>query len=219
MIPPRRGHMTIGHGPPSSALSCRSLFRRIKVNIEPDGHMPCPPAYGTPQRRVQTHDSLPQGTALESSGLAPASINVALSAIRKLAQEAADNHLLLPEQAAGVSRVPGVRGSGVSACATTTRKRSDPFSVTSNRRCDRSICSVIHFLNLSQTEPSAPWRYVLSTRNFRYLRRRGITPGVPQTGILITEGNLQRPHALGKSRGYMRKTRSTGSELKRDINR
>jgi site-specific recombinase XerD len=49
---------------------------------------------------------------LESEGLAPASINLRLSAIRKLAIEAADNGLLAPEVAAGISRVRGIRSLG-----------------------------------------------------------------------------------------------------------
>ena len=49
---------------------------------------------------------------LDSQGLAPASINVRLSAIRKLAGEASDNGLLDPGIAAGIARVRGVRQLG-----------------------------------------------------------------------------------------------------------
>jgi site-specific recombinase XerD len=49
---------------------------------------------------------------LEAKGLAPSSINVALSAIRKLCQEAADNGLLAPELSAGVMRIKGVARHG-----------------------------------------------------------------------------------------------------------
>jgi integrase/recombinase XerD len=54
-------------------------------------------------------------TALESSGLAASSINVRLSAIRKLAAEASDNGLLAPEAAAAISRVRGVKRRGIRA--------------------------------------------------------------------------------------------------------
>jgi integrase len=50
---------------------------------------------------------------LEQRGLAPASINLRLSAIRKLANEAMDNGLLDGDIAAGISRVHGARPGGV----------------------------------------------------------------------------------------------------------
>src|SRR5690348_6051789 len=50
---------------------------------------------------------------LEAKGLSPSSINVRLSAIRRLATEATDNHLLPPELAAGICRAKGARRSGV----------------------------------------------------------------------------------------------------------
>ena len=52
-------------------------------------------------------------TELETKGLAASSINVRLSAIRRLALEAADNGLMAPEQAAGISRAKGAKRSGV----------------------------------------------------------------------------------------------------------
>jgi integrase/recombinase XerD len=52
---------------------------------------------------------------LERRELAASTINVYLSAIRKLAQEAADNLLLPTERAAGVARVAGLRQAGVRA--------------------------------------------------------------------------------------------------------
>jgi site-specific recombinase XerD len=50
---------------------------------------------------------------LETKGLAPSSINVRLSAIRRFALEAADNGLMSAELAAGVSRAKGAKQSGV----------------------------------------------------------------------------------------------------------
>jgi site-specific recombinase XerD len=52
-------------------------------------------------------------TELETKGLAPSSINVRLSAIRRLALEAADNGLMAPELAAGISRAKGAKRQGV----------------------------------------------------------------------------------------------------------
>src|SRR6478736_1175230 len=51
--------------------------------------------------------------ALEARGLGAISINVRITAARKLAVEAADNGLLSAELAAGVMRVKGVRAKGV----------------------------------------------------------------------------------------------------------
>ena len=50
---------------------------------------------------------------LEHSGLAPATINLRLAAVRRIAYEAADAGLLSPELAAGIRRVKGVRRIGV----------------------------------------------------------------------------------------------------------
>jgi len=56
---------------------------------------------------VQQHRSV-----LESASLAPASINLRLSAIRKLAAEAAENDLLDRSVAQGIMSLKGVRQSG-----------------------------------------------------------------------------------------------------------
>jgi site-specific recombinase XerD len=51
--------------------------------------------------------------ALEARGLGPISINVRITAVRKLAVEAADNGMLAPELASGIARIKGVRSHGV----------------------------------------------------------------------------------------------------------
>jgi hypothetical protein len=51
---------------------------------------------------------------VEARGLGSVSINVRITAVRKLAVEAADNVLLAPELAAGIARVKGVRARGLS---------------------------------------------------------------------------------------------------------
>ena len=50
---------------------------------------------------------------LEQRGYAPATINLRLAAVRRMAYEAADAGLLSPELAAGIRRVKGVRRIGV----------------------------------------------------------------------------------------------------------
>src|SRR5882672_7280636 len=51
--------------------------------------------------------------ALEARGLGSVSINVRITAVRKLAVEAADNGLLAPQLAASIARVKGVKSKGV----------------------------------------------------------------------------------------------------------
>src|SRR5271170_5360217 len=51
--------------------------------------------------------------SLEERGLGSSSIIVRMSAIRKLAAEAADNGLLAPELAQGISRVKSVKSTGI----------------------------------------------------------------------------------------------------------
>jgi hypothetical protein len=51
--------------------------------------------------------------ALEARRLGAVSINVRITAVRKLAVEAADNGLLAPEPANGIARVKGVASKGV----------------------------------------------------------------------------------------------------------
>ncbi|MGA8025788.1 MAG: tyrosine-type recombinase/integrase [Bryobacteraceae bacterium] len=50
---------------------------------------------------------------LESRGLGSISINVRITAVRKLALEAADNGLLASELASGIARIKGVRAQGI----------------------------------------------------------------------------------------------------------
>jgi hypothetical protein len=64
--------------------------------------------------------------ALEARGLGPISINVRITAVRKLAVEAADNGLLAPELASGIARIKGVRSHGVRIgnCRSSRQRRS-----------------------------------------------------------------------------------------------
>ena len=62
---------------------------------------------------------------LETKGLAPSSINVRLSAIRRLALEAADNGLLAPDLAAAIARARGAKQSGVRIGHWLTREQAE----------------------------------------------------------------------------------------------
>jgi site-specific recombinase XerC len=60
---------------------------------------------------------------LEARGLGAVSINVRITAVRKLAVEAADNGLLAPELAAGITRVEGAPSPRACESATDSPSR------------------------------------------------------------------------------------------------
>jgi hypothetical protein len=64
-------------------------------------------------------------TELEGRGLSPATVNLRLSAIRKLALEAADNGLMPPELAAGIARVKGAKQQGTRTGKWLTLEQAD----------------------------------------------------------------------------------------------
>ena len=87
-------------------------------------------------------------TELQAKGLASASINVRISAVRRLALEAGDNGLLAPEIAAGIGRVKGAKRSGVRLGRWLTREQAeallrapDPSTVKGAR--DSAILAVL----------------------------------------------------------------------------
>ena len=96
-------------------------------------------------------------TRLEHSGLAPSSINLKLTAIRRLAAEAADNGLLAPELAAGIARVKGTRGGGVRTGHWLSRAQTEqllalPDTMTNKGKRDRVVLAVLVGCGLRRTE-------------------------------------------------------------------
>ena len=63
--------------------------------------------------RIQPYLVLRYPIHLEQRGFAPATIDLRLAAVRRIANKAADAGLLSPELAAGIRRVKGVRRIGV----------------------------------------------------------------------------------------------------------
>src|SRR5262245_20601925 len=89
--------------------------------------------------------------------LAPASVNQRLSAIRKLAMEAADNGLLAPETAAAVGRVKGAKRHGVRSGNWLTREQTqrvlispDEESIRGKR--DRALLALLFGCGLRRAE-------------------------------------------------------------------
>jgi len=79
--------------------------------------------------------------SLEQRGYAPATINLRLAAVRRVAYEAADAGLLSPELAAGIRRVKGVRRIGVRQGTGSRPSRASSFSMRRLRR-HRAICGI-----------------------------------------------------------------------------
>jgi integrase len=98
--------------------------------------------------------------ALEARGLGAVSINVRITAVRKLAVEAADNGLLSPELAAGITRVKGVASKGVRLGNWLSVKQAQallnaPDITTPKGLRDRAILAVLLGCGLRRSEVAA----------------------------------------------------------------
>jgi integrase len=98
--------------------------------------------------------------ALEARGLGAVSINVRITAVRKLAVEAADNGLLAPELANGIARVKGVASKGVRLGNWLTARQAQallntPDASTHKGLRDRAILAVLLGCGLRRSEVAA----------------------------------------------------------------
>jgi integrase len=98
--------------------------------------------------------------ALEARGLGAVSINVRITAVRKLAVEAADNGLLAPELANGITRVKGVASKGVRLGNWLTAKQAQallnaPDATNIEGLRDRAILAVLLGCGLRRSEVAA----------------------------------------------------------------
>src|SRR5271157_5768046 len=98
--------------------------------------------------------------ALEARGLGAVSINVRITAVRKLAVEAADNGLLAPELAAGIARVKSAKSMGVRTGNWLSLKQaqallSAPDIATAKGLRDRAILAVLLGCGLRRSEVAA----------------------------------------------------------------
>ncbi len=107
---------------------------------------------GLSKATVQRYKSV-----LQDSHLSPASVNLRMSAIRKLAQEAADNGLVEQAAANGIARVKGVKSQGVRAGNWLTREQAQelinsPDTATLKGLRDRAILAVMIGAGLRRSE-------------------------------------------------------------------
>ncbi len=98
--------------------------------------------------------------SLEGRGLGSSSIIIRMSAIRKLAAEAADNGLLAPELAAGISRVKSARCVGVRVGNWLSARQAQallnaPDATTLRGLRDRAIIAVLLGCGLRRSEVAA----------------------------------------------------------------
>src|SRR5271166_3201770 len=98
--------------------------------------------------------------SLEDRKLGSSSIIVRMSAIRKLAAEAADNGLLAPELAAGISRVKSVKSTGIRVGNWLSQREaqallSAPDISTVRGLRDRAILAVLLGCGLRRSEVAA----------------------------------------------------------------
>src|SRR5271156_1118228 len=98
--------------------------------------------------------------SLEARGLGAVSINVRITAVRKLAVEAADNGLLAPELASGITRVKGVASKGVRLGNWLSVKQAQtllntPDANTTKGLRDRAILAVLLGCGLRRSECAA----------------------------------------------------------------
>src|SRR6202047_2089183 len=98
--------------------------------------------------------------ALEARELGSISINVRITAVRKLAVEAADNGLLAPELAAGISRVKGAKSKGVRVGNWLSLRQAQallnaPDASTKKGLRDRAMLAVLLGCGLRRSEVAA----------------------------------------------------------------
>ncbi len=107
--------------------------------------------------------------ALEGRHLGSVSINVRITAVRKLALEAADNGLLAPELAAGIARVKGAKSKGVRTDNWLSLQQAQallnaPVVATTKGLRDRAVLAVLLGCSLRRSEVAA--------LTFRHLQQR-----------------------------------------------
>jgi site-specific recombinase XerD len=157
--------------------------------------------------------------ALEARGLGSVSINVRITAVRKLAVEAADNGLLAPELAAGITRVKGAKSIGVRvgnwlSVQQAQRLLNAPDVTTKKGLRDRAMLAILLGCGLRRSEVAALTLKHIQQRDNRWcivdlVGKHGRVRTIPMPTWVkvaidtwtapagITEGHVLRPVGRG----------------------
>ncbi|MGA2186093.1 MAG: tyrosine-type recombinase/integrase [Bryobacteraceae bacterium] len=152
---------------------------------------------------------------LEARGLGSVSINVRITAVRKLAVEAADNGLLAPELASGITRVKGVASKGVRVGNWLSLRQAQallnaPDITTRKGLRDRAMLAVLLGCGLRRSEVAALTIKHIQQRDNRWcivdlVGKHGRVRTIPMptwvkgaidawtTAVGLTEGHVLRP--------------------------
>jgi site-specific recombinase XerD len=157
--------------------------------------------------------------ALEARGLGSVSINVRITAVRKLAVEAADNGLLAPDLAAGISRVKGAKSKGVRvgnwlSVQQAQKLLNAPDVSTKKGLRDRAMLAVLLGCGLRRSEVAALTLKHIQQRDNRWcivdlVGKHGRVRTIPvptwvkvaidawTAAAVLTEGHVLRPVGRG----------------------
>lgn len=162
---------------------------------------------------------------LQDSGLAPSSINQKLSAIRRLALEAADNGLIDPELAAGITRVRGIHAAGTRTGAWLTIEQAqalirEPDTSTLKGMRDRAILAVMLGAGLRRSEVASLTFDHLQQREGRWVILNLIGKGNRVRTVPIPSWTKQAvdeySQTAGISDGYIFRSINRGDHLSGD---
>src|ERR1700729_3754216 len=156
---------------------------------------------------------------LEARGLGSVSINVRITAVRKLAVEAADNGLLAPELAAGITRVKGAKSKGVRvgnwlSVQQAQKLLNTPNITTKKGLRDRAMLAILLGCGLRRSEVAALTMRHIQQRDNRWcivdlVGKHGRVRTIPvptwvkvavdawTAGAGITDGHVLRPVGRG----------------------
>src|SRR5579863_1336402 len=157
--------------------------------------------------------------ALGARKLGAVSINVRITAVRKLAIEAADNGLLAPELAAGITRVKGAKSKGVRvgnwlSVQQAQKLMNTPNVTTKKGLRDRAMLAVLLGCGLRRSEVAALTLKHIQQRDGRWcivdlVGKHGRVRTIPvptwvkvavdawTTEAALTEGHVLRPVGRG----------------------
>src|SRR5208283_3399312 len=163
--------------------------------------------------------------ALEARGLGPISINVRITAVRKLAVEAADNGLLAPELAAGISRVKGAKSQGVRVGNWLSIRQAQallntPDVTTKKGLRDRAMLAVLLGCGLRRSEVAALTLKHIQQRDSRWcivdlVGKHGRVRTIPMPTWVKSAIDAWTA-AAGLTEGYVLRPVSRGDQIRGD---